>query len=74
VQQGKIWGAYLKNIIIKRKTPRYYSISHARIIKAFVDSLSGNGSPLVTPEMGYENIQFVEKICKKIDAAAQKQQ
>ena len=66
-QQAKIWGAYLKNIITKRKGPRYYSVSHVRIIKSFVESLSGNGKPLVTPEMGYENVQVVEKICKKID-------
>jgi UDP-N-acetylglucosamine 3-dehydrogenase len=66
-QQAKIWGAYLKNIIIKRKGPRNYSISHARIIKSFVDSLSGNGPSLVTPEMGYENVKVVEQICKMID-------
>ncbi|PVX24725.1 MAG: hypothetical protein CW691_06700 [Candidatus Bathyarchaeum sp.] len=66
-QQAKIWGAYIKNIITKRKTPRYYSISHIRIIKAFVESLTGNGSPLVTPQMGYENIKVVEEICKIID-------
>jgi predicted dehydrogenase len=66
-QQAKIWGAYLKNIITKRKGPRYYSISHARIIKSFVESLSGNGKPLVTPEMGYKNVQVVEQICKIID-------
>lgn len=72
-QQAKIWGAYLKNIITKRTGPRNYSISHARIIKSFVDSLSGNGDPLVTPEMGYENVQVVEKICKQIDEMTQKQ-
>lgn len=66
-QQAKIWGAYLKNIISKRKGPRYFSISHARIIKSFVESISGNGKPLVTPEMGYENVQVVEQICKMID-------
>jgi UDP-N-acetylglucosamine 3-dehydrogenase len=66
-QQAKIWGAYLKNIITKRKGPRNYSISHARIIKSFVESLSGNGQPLVTPEMGYENVKVVEQICTIID-------
>jgi len=66
-QQAKIWGAYLKNIITKRKGPRYYSVSHARIIRSFVDSLSGNGKPLVTPERGYENVQVVEQICKMMD-------
>ncbi|MBT8172296.1 Gfo/Idh/MocA family oxidoreductase [Candidatus Bathyarchaeota archaeon] len=72
IQQIKIWGAYLKNILTKGKGPRYYSVSHARIIKSFVESILGNGKPLVTPEMGYENIQFVEKICEQIDAAAEK--
>jgi len=71
-QQFKIWGAYLKNIIIKRKGPRYYSISHARIIKSFVESISGNGTPLVTPERGYENVQVVEKICNQIDNTSEK--
>jgi UDP-N-acetylglucosamine 3-dehydrogenase len=66
-QQFRIWGAYLGNILVKRKTPRYYSVSHTRIIRSFVDSLNGNGKPLVTPEMGYENVQVVEKICKMID-------
>ncbi|PVX23812.1 MAG: hypothetical protein CW691_09595, partial [Candidatus Bathyarchaeum sp.] len=65
--------AYLKNIIVKRTGPRNYSISHARIIKSFVDSLSGNGDPLVTPEMGYENVQVVEQICKQIDEITQKE-
>jgi hypothetical protein len=37
-----------------------------------VESLNGNGKPLVTPEMGYENVQVVEQICKQIDAAAPK--
>jgi len=72
-QQAKIWGAYLKNIITKRKGPRNYSVSHARIIKSFVESLSGKGKPLVTPEMGYENVQIVEQICKQIDDTTQKE-
>jgi len=72
-QQWKIWGAYLKNIITKRKGPRNYSISHSRIIKSFVKSLSGKGEPLVTPEMGYENVQIVEQICKQIDTTAPKE-
>ncbi|MCW4022195.1 MAG: Gfo/Idh/MocA family oxidoreductase [Candidatus Bathyarchaeota archaeon] len=71
--QAKIWGAYIKNIILKRTGPRNYSISHVRIIKAFVDSLSGKGEPLVTPEMGYENVKVVEEICKQIDAITQKE-
>jgi predicted dehydrogenase len=72
-QQAKIWGAYIKNIITKRTGPRNYSISHVRIIKSFVDSLQGNGEPLVTPEMGYENVQVVEKICKQIDTITKKE-
>ncbi|MEJ2242916.1 MAG: hypothetical protein P8X87_00005, partial [Candidatus Bathyarchaeota archaeon] len=72
-QQAKIWGAYIKNIVAKRTGPRNYSISHVRIIKSFVDSLQGNGEPLVTPEMGYENVQVVEKICKQIDAITTKE-
>jgi len=67
VHQVKIWGAYLGNIITKGKGPSNYSISHVRIIKSFVESLNGNGKPLVTPEMGYENVQVVEQICKQID-------
>ena len=67
VQQTKIWGAYLKNIITKRRRPQKFSVSHSRIIKSFVDSIMGNGKSLVTPEMGYENVQVVEQICKQID-------
>ncbi len=66
-QQVKIWGAYLKNILAKRKGPRYYSIAHVRIIKSFVESILGNGELLVTPEMGYENVKIVEEICERID-------
>ena len=66
-QQIKIWGAYIGNILSKGKTPRYYSVSHARIIKSFVESLKGNGKPLVTPENGYENVRVVEEICKLIE-------
>jgi predicted dehydrogenase len=65
--QVKIWAAYLGNIINKGTGPRNYSISHARIIKSFVESLGGNGKPLVTPEMGLENVQVVEQICKQIE-------
>ncbi len=72
IYQVKIWSAYLRNIIAKGKGPRNYSVSHVRIIKSFVKSLDGNGKPLVTPEMGYENVQVVEQICKQIDAASQK--
>jgi len=67
IHQVKIWGAYVRNIVTKGKGPRYYSVSHARIIKSFVESLNGNGKPLVTPEMGYENVQVVEQICKLIE-------
>jgi UDP-N-acetylglucosamine 3-dehydrogenase len=67
IHQVKIWAAYLGNMITKGKGPRNYSVSHARIIKSFVDSLAGNGKPLVTPEMGYENVQVVEQICKRIE-------
>ncbi len=65
--QIKIWAAYLTNIIAKGTGPRNYSISHARIIRSFVESLHGNGKPLVTPEMGLENVQVVEEICKWIE-------
>ena len=67
IHQVKIWTAYLGNMITKGKGPRNYSVSHVRIIKSFVESLSGNGKPLVTPEMGYENVQIVEQICKRIE-------
>ena len=67
VHQIKIWAAYLSNMIAKGKGPRNYSISHARIIRSFVESLNGNGKPLVTPEMGVENVQVVEQICKQIE-------
>jgi len=67
INQVRIWGAYAKDILTKGKGPRYYSVSHARIIKSFVDSIAGNGKPLVTPEMGYENVQVVEQICKRIE-------
>ena len=66
-QQFKIWSTYLTTILIKGKNPRYYSASHTRIIKSFVDSLNGNGSPLVTPENGYDNVRVVEEISKMID-------
>jgi predicted dehydrogenase len=65
--QIKIWAAYLGNIISKGTGPRNYSISHARIIRSFVKSLNGNGKPLVTPQMGLENVQVVEEICKQIE-------
>lgn len=65
--QVKIWAAYLGNMIRKGKGPRSYSVSHARIIRSFVESLNGNGKPLITPEMGYENVQVVEQICKQIE-------
>jgi predicted dehydrogenase len=66
-QQFRIWGAYLKSIVIKLRKPQNYSVSHARIIKSFVESISGNGEPLVTPEMGHANVEVVEAICKQID-------
>jgi predicted dehydrogenase len=72
VNQIKIWGAYVKDILSEGKSPRNYSVSHLRIIKSFVKSIYGNGEPLVTPEMGYETVQVVEKICKRIDAASPK--
>ena len=65
--QVKIWAAYLSNIIAKGTGPRNYSISHARIIRSFVECFNGNGKPLVTPEMGLENVQVVEEICKQIE-------
>jgi predicted dehydrogenase len=67
INQVRIWGAYAKDILTKGKGPRNYSVSHVRIIKSFVESIAGNGEPLVTPEMGYENVQVVEQICKRIE-------
>jgi UDP-N-acetylglucosamine 3-dehydrogenase len=72
--QVKIWAAYLGNIIAKGTGPRNYSISHARIIRSFVESLKGNGKPLVTPKMGLENVQVVEEICKQIEESRNENQ
>jgi hypothetical protein len=35
-----------------------------------VESIFGNGEPLITPEMGYETVHVVEQICKQIERAS----
>jgi len=67
IHQVKIGFSYLSTILAKQKGPRSYSAAHALIIKSFVDSIFGKGQPLVTPEMGYENVHVVEQICKQIE-------
>jgi len=67
IHQAKIGLAYLGPLLTKRKGPTRFSVSHALIIKSFVDSLFGRGDPLITPEMGYENVRVVEHICKQIE-------
>jgi len=66
IHQVKIGLSYLSTILSKGKGPKTFSISHALIIKSFVESIFGKGKPLVTPEMGYEEVHVVEQICKQI--------
>jgi predicted dehydrogenase len=67
VNQVKIGLSYLSTILAKQKGPRSFSAAHTLIIKSFVESIFGKGEPLVTPEMGYENVNVVEQICKQIE-------
>lgn len=69
-QQAKIGFAYL-SMLLKRKGLKGlkgFSASHTLIIKSFVKSILSNEEPLVTPEMGYENVRIVEQICRQIEA------
>jgi len=65
--QAKIGLAYLSTLLTKGRSPRSFSVAHALIIKSFVESIRGNRDPLVTPEMGYENVRIVEQITRHID-------
>jgi len=65
--QVKIGLDYLRTIVAKRKGPRRFSAAHALIIRSFVESIFGNEEPLVTPEMGYEEVRIVEQITRQID-------
>ena len=67
VHQVKIGLSYLSTILAKQKGPRSFSATHALIIRSFVESIFGNGDPLITPEMGYENVRIVEQICRQIE-------
>ena len=67
VHQVKIGLSYLSTILAKQKGPRSFSATHALIIKSLVNSIFGNGEPLITPEMGYENVRIVEQICRQIE-------
>lgn len=67
LHQIKIGLSYLSTFLAKQKGPRSYSAAHALIIRAFVESIFGNGEPLVTPEMGYETVHIVEQICRRRD-------
>jgi predicted dehydrogenase len=67
IHQVKIGLSYLSTILAKQKGPRSFSATHALIIKSFVESIFGRGKPLVTPEMGYENVHVVEQICRQIE-------
>jgi predicted dehydrogenase len=70
IHQVKIGLSYLSTILAKRKGPRSFSATHTLIIKSFVESVFGNGEPLITPEMGYDTVQVVEKICKQTEQAS----
>jgi len=67
IHQAKIGLAYLSTMLAKRKGPKRFSATHALIIKSFVESIFGKGKPLVTPEMGYEQVRLVEQITRHID-------
>ena len=67
VHQAKIGLAYLSTLLAKRKGPWSFSAAHALIIRSFVESIFGNGEPLVTPEMGHEQVRIVEHIVKQMD-------
>lgn len=67
IDQIKIGFSYLSTILAKQKGPRSFSATHALIIRSFVESIFGNGEPLITPEMGYETVHVVEQICRQIE-------
>ena len=67
IDQIKIGLSYLSTILAKQKGPRSFSATHALIIRSFVESIFGNGEPLITPEMGYETVHIVEQICRQIE-------
>ncbi|KPV63930.1 MAG: hypothetical protein AOA66_0508 [Candidatus Bathyarchaeota archaeon BA2] len=70
VHQAKIGLSYLSTMLAKRKGPKRFSVAHALIIKSFVRSIFGYGKPLVTPELGYEQVRIVEQITRQIDEAS----
>jgi len=70
IHQAKIGLSYLSTILAKRKGPKKFSAAHALIIKSFVRSILGYGKPLVTPEMGYEQVRIAEEITRRIDKAS----
>jgi len=70
IHQAKIGFSYLSTMLAKQKGPRRFSAAHALIIKSFVRSISGYGKPLVTPEMGYEQVRIVEQITRQINKAS----
>ena len=67
IHQVKIGLSYLSTILAKQKGPRSFSATHALIIRSFVESIFGNGEPLITPEMGYACVHVVEEICRQIE-------
>ena len=67
IHQVKIGLSYLSTILAKQKGPRSFSAAHVLIIRSFVESIFGNGEPLITPEMGYKTVQVVEQICRQIE-------
>jgi len=66
IHQTKIWLSYLSTMLAKRKGPKSFSAAHALIIRSFVESIFGKGEPLVTPEMGYEEVRLVEQITRQM--------
>lgn len=71
IQQAKIGLAYLSMLLKRRRLKglKGFSASHTLIIKSFVKSILSNEEPLVTPEMGYENVRIVEQICRQVERA-----
>ncbi len=70
IHQIRIGLSYIGTFLAKQKGPRSFSATHTLIIRSFVESIFGNGEPLVTPEMGYETVNIVEQICKRTDRDA----
>jgi len=66
IHQAKIILSYLSTMLAKRKGPKKFSVAHALIIESFVESIFGKGEPLVTPEMGYEQVRVAEQITGQI--------